>query len=101
CRDELPKLNSFYLENGKNKNSEIVLITIASRDFEENVIAFIQNNNYKFPVIMSDNKIEKNYSVIGFPTKVLISPNGYYFNIPYQSDFQKIANDYMNLKKYL
>jgi thiol-disulfide isomerase/thioredoxin len=90
CKEELPEVNKFYLEleNGKHGNTNF--LSIACSDKEEHVKAFISSNKYSIPVAMSDNKVERDYKISGYPSKILVSPEGKMLNIDFGKDWKKI-----------
>ena len=49
---------------------------------------------YTFPVAMEDQKILSTYNVHGFPTKALITPEGNYLVIPFNSDWVAFIDRY-------
>jgi thiol-disulfide isomerase/thioredoxin len=97
CIAEHPNLQKLYdiFEHSPNKN--IALLTVACQDTPEKVLAYMQKKKYSFPVAMSDSKIEKNFAVDGYPTKVLINPKGKYITIPGGTDWVNFVKQYTNL----
>ncbi len=57
----------------------------------------MKENNFSFPVAMSDSKIENNFSVQGYPTKILITPKGKYITIPFGIDWRNFIKQYCDL----
>lgn len=49
---------------------------------------------YTFPVAIGDRKIVATYNVRGFPAKALITPEGNYLVIPFNSDWVKFIERY-------
>lgn len=97
CRAEHPEMQKFYdsvvLKNSKN----ISLLTIACRDTREKVVAYLKEKRFTFPVAMSDGKIENIYPVQGYPTKILITPEGKYLTVPYGINWVNFVKQYCNL----
>ncbi|MEH3111797.1 TlpA family protein disulfide reductase [Pedobacter terrae] len=60
CRKEHPDLQKLYLDTKDGKMKKLNIITIASEDQEHAVKEYMKSLNYSFPVVMSDNQIEKN-----------------------------------------
>lgn len=87
CVEELPKMEKFFSDVKAKYKDRIELITIACMDNEIIVNAFMEKNKYTFPVVIADNKIEKDYKIAGYPTKVLITPQGKYLKIPFTDDW--------------
>jgi thiol-disulfide isomerase/thioredoxin len=82
CRDEMPIIDGFNKELLDGKHTGIELLSIACSDNLNNVKNYITNNNFGIPVVMSDRKVEENYKITGYPTKILISPNGKMIEVP-------------------
>ena len=97
CRAEHPELQTFYDSFITKNNKKIVLMTVACRDKKEEVLSYMKEKNYTFPVAMEDDKIAKNYDIQGYPTKILISPQGKYIIIPLNADFINFVKEYTNL----
>jgi len=74
CKKEIPDFVKFYKEY-KNKGIEIVGVAVGSK--EKNVKELIKKFNIKYPVAMSDGKIEKLFGGIRFvPTTFIIDGKG-------------------------
>lgn len=54
--------------------------------------------HFTFPVAMSDNKIENNYSVQGYPTIVLITPEEKYVIVPFGIDWINFVKQFCSLE---
>lgn len=75
CIMEMPKMREFYKQN-KNK---VEIIGIAARDKKENWIKAIKENELDWKHILNNKEkddLVKKYGITGFPTKVIINPNG-------------------------
>lgn len=92
CVEELPTMQKFY--EGIKAQNDIVLVTIACSDTETRVRNFMQKNAYSFPVVMSDGAVEKRYPVDGYPTKILITPQGKRIRIEFGVDWVSRVNTY-------
>ncbi|WP_428665149.1 TlpA family protein disulfide reductase [Runella sp.] len=92
CVQELPVMQKFY--DGIKAQNDIVLVTIACNDTESKVRDFMQKKTYSFPVVMSDKKVEKMYPVDGYPTKILITPQGKQIRIEFGTDWVSRVNTY-------
>ncbi len=74
CKEEMPEINRFY-EN--HKGEPFILIGIDADEKLDKVKDFIKDFHVKFPVgIDRDNKIQKIFTVTGFPTTVFIGADG-------------------------
>ena len=97
CRQEHPDVEKFYQTTVLGNPNTISLITIACKDQPNKVLAYLKEKKYTFPVAMSDDKIEKLYSVEGYPTKVLITPAGKYIIVPFGVDWVNFVKQYIGL----
>nr|WP_068890043.1 TlpA disulfide reductase family protein [Pedobacter panaciterrae] len=93
CVAEIDKIEAIHL---KNPNPEKLLVTtIACFDKKKNVDDFMAKEKYTYQVLMSDGKVEKDFKISGYPTKLLFLPNGVYLTIPYFSSYEDILNKYL------
>ncbi len=97
CRQEHPDLQKFHLNSQADFEGKIELLTIACNDTEEKVNSYMKEFNYSFPVAMDDNKITKLFNIRGYPTKVLITPEGKYLFIPFNIDWVDFVKKYASL----
>ena len=97
CRAEHPDLEKFYQTTIRENSNAISLLTVACNDTYDKVSAYMQQKKYTFPVALSDNKIENLYSVQGYPTKVLITPEGKYIKVPFGVDWISFVKQYSGL----
>src|SRR5690606_187716 len=75
CLIEMPKMKEFY-EKNKNK---VEIVGIAARDEKKNWIKAIKENELGWIHILNDKEkddLVKKFGVTGFPTKIIINPNG-------------------------
>lgn len=93
CIAEMPDNNKFHIGLKKSKDSNIEFISIACNDTQGNVEKFLLENGYTIPVLMSDNKVEHNFKVIGYPTKVIISPQGKLLRVNHGFDWQTLVKE--------
>lgn len=94
CRIEHPDLQKLYLKSISDTSAGLDIITIACQDTKEKVSAYMNEFKYTFPVAMEDQKILSTYNVHGFPTKALITPEGNYLVIPFNSDWLAFIDRY-------
>lgn len=97
CRAEHPAVQQFYDSVIMANPKKISFITIACRDTKEKVLKYLAEKKYTFPVAMSDGKIEHNFIVQGYPTKLLITPQGKYITIPFGGDWENFIKQYCSL----
>jgi len=77
----LDEVQKFYETIRDSSNNKIILLTIACHDNKIKVYSHLRESNYTFPVAMSDDKIEKIFSIYGLPSKILITPEGNYLRV--------------------
>lgn len=97
CRAEHPDMQKFYDSTIKTNPDKITLMTIACRDTEAKVTSYMTEKKFSFPVAMSDNQIEKIYKVPGYPTKLLVTPEGKYILVPFGADWVSFVKHYADL----
>jgi thiol-disulfide isomerase/thioredoxin len=75
CIMEMPKMKEFY----KTNKHKVEIIGIAARDKEKNWIKAIKENELNWKHILNNKEkddLVKKYGISGFPTKIIINPNG-------------------------
>lgn len=97
CRAEHPDMQKFYDSIIKTNAEKITFLTIACRDTEAKVASYMNEKRFSFPVAMSDNQIEKTYKIPGYPTKLLVTPEGKYILVPFGSDWISFVKHYADL----
>lgn len=97
CREEHPALQKFYDSTILQNTDKIQLLTIACLDTEEKVLKYMKEKNFSFPVAMSNVKIEKDYAIGSFPTKILITPKGKYIALPSTIELNYFIKQYCEL----
>jgi thiol-disulfide isomerase/thioredoxin len=96
CRAEHPALEQLYLKSSRMPSANLDIITIACHDTIDKVVSYMNEFKYSYPVAMNDQKLDKAYKVHGFPTKALITPEGNYLQIPFNSvDWVKFLERYI------
>lgn len=96
CRRELPNVNAYA--NSIKDHPEKALLSIACFDTPEKVNALFSKHGYTIPAAMSDSKVQNDYSVRGYPSKFLVSPQGKMIFLSYGTDFQKIMEQFASIK---
>ena len=97
CRKEHPDLQKLYIDSQKSFSGKLNIITVACHDTEKAVKAYMSEFKYSFPVALSDEKIGKTFNVLGYPTKVLISPQGKYVKVPFGVNWVAFVKAYANI----
>lgn len=74
CRAEMPDLNNFYLEH-QDKDFEILAINAG--ETRETAAAFADSLDLKFTILLdTDGKVLSGLGITGFPTSILVDPEG-------------------------
>ncbi len=86
CKKEMPDIEEFYQDSGKNQEDIIVLgvANPASEEYPKNsdvskeeIIAFLEENNYTFPVVFDETgEVLADYYISAFPTTFFINEDG-------------------------
>lgn len=86
CKKEMPDIEALYQDYGKNEGDVIILgvANPASKEYpnnsditKEEVVKFLEDNNYTFPVVFDETgEVLSNYSISAFPTTFLITADG-------------------------
>lgn len=97
CREEHPELQLFYDSTILTHPAQISFLSIACKDTPEKVLAYMAEKHFSFPVAMSDGIIQRTYDVQGYPTKILITPQGKYIVMPYGEGWANFIKQYCNL----
>ncbi len=92
CRKELPELQSFYSANEQVQNSKLKIYTFSFSS--QNLSDFMTENKYTFPVSEIDKQTNDLFEVSGYPTKILISPEGNYIKIPFGTNWKMFIKNY-------
>jgi thiol-disulfide isomerase/thioredoxin len=97
CRAEHPDLQKLYADAQKGFAGKLNIVTVACHDTEKAVKAYMSEFKYSFPVALSDEKIGKTFNVLGYPTKVLISPQGKYVKVPFGVNWVAFVKAYAGI----
>lgn len=81
CRAEMPEIQEIYEEYGENQ-SDVIILGVASPNTGregnlESITAFLEENNYTYPVVMDDGgSLAYYYGISAYPTTFMIDSNG-------------------------
>lgn len=89
CRKEMPDIQALYEEYGVNEE-DVIFLTIANPKSDEypnnsdvtkeEVLQFVEENGYTFPVLFDETgDVLRDYRISAFPTTFLIDKEGYIF----------------------
>ena len=77
CLDELPHIEKIYNDYNQNKDDVIILgIANTSRNREEDIIDFLNKNNYTFTSLNANDKLFDKYYITTYPNTYIINSNG-------------------------
>ncbi|MBC6003074.1 redoxin family protein [Paeniclostridium sp. NSJ-45] len=82
CKAEMPYIEQLYKEYNKN-NKDVVILGVASPNLDregskEDIIEFLQQEKYTFPVVMDNNgELAYQYGISAYPTTFIIDKEGY------------------------
>ncbi|MBC8630547.1 cytochrome c biogenesis protein/redoxin [Paeniclostridium hominis] len=82
CKEEMPYIEQLYKEYNKN-NKDVVILGVASPNLDregskEDIIGFLQQEKYTFPVVMDNNgELAYQYGISAYPTTFIIDKEGY------------------------
>ncbi|WP_143310701.1 TlpA family protein disulfide reductase [Chitinophaga vietnamensis] len=96
CRADLPQLQQVADDAISGKLPRTAVLAVACR--EELAISrkFLQQHQYHLVSGYSDGRMEKDYKVAGYPTKVLISPEGKMLTLQFGKDYRSILEAFNN-----
>lgn len=85
CKAEMPHMQSFYDEYGKEKNVEIIAVNLTSAERDvtadakvDTVMTFRDSFELTFPILLDpENSAGSDYQIITIPTTYFIDSNGY------------------------
>ncbi|MGY6522231.1 MAG: TlpA family protein disulfide reductase [Mongoliitalea sp.] len=95
CVKDLPKLQDFYAKNLEREDGKLRIYTLSFGS--KNLQAFMKKNGYDFPVSEITYDMTEVLGIQGYPTKILISPDGNYVIIPFGFDWQSYLRNYVLL----
>jgi thiol-disulfide isomerase/thioredoxin len=96
CVKELPTLQEFFMKNNQRSNPVLKIYTFSFSS--PNRVTFMKDKHFTFPVFEIDKKINDDFEVSGYPTKILISPTGNYVKIPFNVDWRMYIKNYCLLE---
>jgi thiol-disulfide isomerase/thioredoxin len=81
CIEEIPQLNEFADTYGKREDIAFITINgdaVTSEKGEDHVKSFMKEQNVQHPVVFDteEDSLAERFDVIGWPTKVVINPEG-------------------------
>jgi thiol-disulfide isomerase/thioredoxin/antitoxin component of RelBE/YafQ-DinJ toxin-antitoxin module len=94
CVAEIDKIEDLHVNNPAP--DKLAVTTIACYDKTNLVDAFMEKKKFSYQVLMSDNKVEQNFKVASYPTKLLLLPNDVFVLIPSSMDYKAVVKRYVS-----
>ncbi|SEV99562.1 TlpA family protein disulfide reductase [Chitinophaga arvensicola] len=94
CRADLPHLNKLAVEMNAGQHPGNAILAVSCLEPLETARDFVADNKYVFATAHSDGEIEKSYKIRGYPTKVLVSPEGKMLALQFGADYSAILQAY-------
>ena len=94
CVAEIDKIEDLHANNPVP--DKLAVTTIACYDKTNLVDAFMEKKKFSYQVLMSDGKVEQNFKVASYPTKLLLLPNEVYVLIPSSMDYKAVVKKYVS-----
>ncbi|GAA4338212.1 hypothetical protein GCM10023149_48090 [Mucilaginibacter gynuensis] len=97
CRAEMPRVNEFNNQVVGGELAGVNFMSISCYDTEEKIKSFLTENKYSIPVLVSDNVVQRNYKITGYPSKILISPDGGMLPVKHGTDWRAVIKTFSQL----
>lgn len=75
CEFQVPELNTFYDAHRGDSDVAVYGITVDT-DGPEVVQAWVTEKEVRYPILMGGEDLARRYGAVGFPTLVVIAPDG-------------------------
>ncbi|UJP65283.1 TlpA family protein disulfide reductase [Mongoliitalea daihaiensis] len=95
CVKDLPNFQPFYADNLLNSTSNLKIYTLSY--MSRNLGGFMKKNGYTFPVSEISNELKETLGISKYPTKMLITPEGKFIELPMDLDWQTSLRNYVLL----
>ncbi|PSL48780.1 thiol-disulfide isomerase/thioredoxin [Chitinophaga niastensis] len=90
CREDFPAMNQLAAEINAGTHPNTALLAISCAESLKVAQEFMTQHQYIVPGAHSDGVVEKLYKVRGYPTKVLVSPQGKMLDLQFGSNYAAI-----------
>lgn len=97
CREDMPNVDKLAASIAAGNPANSALLSIACNDTDEAVAYFMSSQKYHVPVAMSDGRIPADYAVLGYPSKILVTPGGKMLHIAFSADYTTVLNTYQGI----
>lgn len=85
CRNEMPEIQKLYEEYSEEEDPSVIILGIAAPNYsnegsEEEIIAFLEEQGYTYPVVMDKTaEMFRAYGIYSYPTTFMIDADGNLF----------------------
>ena len=93
CQPDMPKVDALYRLTRSSQQGRV--ITAAALDKVPTVRDYLMSRNFIYPVVLADDAMIAAFNVAGFPTKLLIAPNGGVLRLPHDDTWEPLARRYL------
>ncbi|PFG03062.1 TlpA family protein disulfide reductase [Bacillus sp. es.036] len=78
CKEEMPDMQEFYEEDGKEFDAEIFAVNLTTNESSSQVVKdFARKNNLTFPILLdTEGELMETFATITIPTTYVIDKNG-------------------------
>ena len=76
CRAEIPEFSRFYRDAGSNKKDVVLVGLVFGSGDRKTAVSKSRSLGVDYPVLMGKPSMAKSYGVRGYPTTVVIGPDG-------------------------
>lgn len=87
CVREMPEFQAYYDSIQTRPDIPLEIVTWGF-DQQDKFDKFMEENGYEFPIINVTMAFQKEFNINSWPTKILITPEGKYFKIPFGQDYK-------------
>ena len=75
CEFQVPELNAFYDAHAASGRVEVLGVSVDT-DGPEVVGEWTDDKGVRYPILMGDEDLAKRFGALGFPTLVIVAPDG-------------------------
>ncbi|GAB3905777.1 TlpA family protein disulfide reductase [Mucilaginibacter boryungensis] len=97
CREEMPVVNKFSNAVTAGDYPNVNFLSIACNDTENAVKAYLDETKFTIPVLLSDGLVQTNYKIRGYPSKIVISPQGRMITVDFGKDWQTVIRNFSQM----
>jgi cytochrome c-type biogenesis protein len=76
CEVQMPVLNALWKYQRQRAEDLMIVGVSVDTDPAEKVAAWIEKREFEYPIALGDQDLAQRYGVIGYPTLIIIDPDG-------------------------